>query len=42
LQVADYAYVMELGEITAQGAAADLAADPRIVESYLGLGGAAE
>jgi branched-chain amino acid transport system ATP-binding protein len=41
LQVADYAYVMELGEITAQGAAADLAADPRIVESYLGLGGAA-
>ena len=42
LQVADYAYVMELGEITAQGAAADLAADPRIVESYLGLGGAAD
>jgi branched-chain amino acid transport system ATP-binding protein len=41
LQVADYAYVMELGEITAHGAAADLAADPRIVESYLGLGGAA-
>jgi branched-chain amino acid transport system ATP-binding protein len=42
LQVADYAYVMELGEITARGAAADLAADPRIVESYLGLGGAAD
>jgi branched-chain amino acid transport system ATP-binding protein len=40
LQVADYAYVMELGEITAEGPAADLAADPRIVESYLGLGGA--
>jgi branched-chain amino acid transport system ATP-binding protein len=40
LQVADYAYVMELGEITAQGRAAELAADPRIVESYLGLGGA--
>ena len=40
LQVADYAYVMELGEITAHGPAADLAADPRIVESYLGLGGA--
>ena len=40
LQVADYASVMELGEITAQGPAATLAADPRIVESYLGLGGA--
>jgi branched-chain amino acid transport system ATP-binding protein len=41
LQVADYAYVMELGEITARGPAAELAADPRIVESYLGLGGTA-
>jgi branched-chain amino acid transport system ATP-binding protein len=39
LQVADYAYVMELGEITAEGPASQLAADPRIVESYLGLGG---
>ena len=39
LQVADHAYVMELGEITAQGPAAELASDPRIVESYLGLGG---
>jgi branched-chain amino acid transport system ATP-binding protein len=39
LQVADYAYVMELGEITAEGPASRLAADPRIVESYLGLGG---
>jgi len=39
LQVADHAYVMELGEITADGPAARLAADPRIVESYLGLGG---
>ncbi|HEX5959254.1 MAG TPA: ABC transporter ATP-binding protein [Hyphomicrobiaceae bacterium] len=38
LQVADHAYVMELGEITAQGPAATLAADARIVESYLGLG----
>lgn len=41
LQVADHAYVMELGEITAHGVAAELAADPRIVESYLGLGGSA-
>jgi branched-chain amino acid transport system ATP-binding protein len=39
LQVADHAYVMELGEITAQGPAAELAANPVIVESYLGLGG---
>jgi branched-chain amino acid transport system ATP-binding protein len=39
LQVADYAYVMELGEITMHGKAADLAADPRVIESYLGLGG---
>ena len=39
LQVADYAYVMELGDITMQGPAADLAADPRVIESYLGLGG---
>lgn len=38
LQVADYAYVMELGEITAEGPAAQLAADPRVIESYLGLG----
>jgi branched-chain amino acid transport system ATP-binding protein len=39
LQVADHAYVMELGEITASGPAPELAADPRIIESYLGLGG---
>ena len=39
LQVADHAYVMELGEITSSGLAAQLAADPRIIESYLGLGG---
>jgi branched-chain amino acid transport system ATP-binding protein len=39
LQVADHAYVMELGEITSSGPAAQLAADSRIIESYLGLGG---
>jgi branched-chain amino acid transport system ATP-binding protein len=38
LQVADYAYVMELGEITLHGPAAKLATDRRVVESYLGLG----
>ena len=37
LQVADHGYVMELGEIVLQGSAAQLAADPRVVESYLGL-----
>jgi branched-chain amino acid transport system ATP-binding protein len=39
LEVADYAYVMELGAITTQGSPADISADPRLVESYLGLGG---
>ncbi len=38
LQVADQAYVMELGEFTMHGPAADLAADKRVIESYLGLG----
>ncbi|MBX9590427.1 MAG: ABC transporter ATP-binding protein [Hyphomonadaceae bacterium] len=42
LQIADHAYVMELGEITAHGPAAELAADPQIVASYLGLGAAAD
>jgi branched-chain amino acid transport system ATP-binding protein len=37
LNIADRAYVMELGEIILNGAAADLAADPRIAASYLGL-----
>ena len=39
LEVADYAYVMELGAITTQGSPAEIARDPRLVESYLGLGG---
>lgn len=39
LQVADYAYVMELGAITTQGSPAEIAQDARLVESYLGLGG---
>lgn len=38
LQVADRAYVMELGVVTAEGEASKLAADPRVIESYLGLG----
>jgi branched-chain amino acid transport system ATP-binding protein len=39
LQVADYAYVMELGAISMEGEASTLAANPRVIESYLGLGG---
>lgn len=39
LEVADYAYVMELGAISMEGKAATLASDPRVIESYLGLGG---
>ncbi len=38
LQAADRAYVMELGAITTEGPAAQLAADPRVIESYLGFG----
>lgn len=37
LQVADYGYVLEMGELVKQGPAADLAADPQVVEAYLGL-----
>ena len=39
LDVADYAYVMELGAITKQGPPGEIAKDPRLIESYLGLGG---
>ncbi|NYZ13821.1 ABC transporter ATP-binding protein [Azospirillum sp. RWY-5-1] len=37
LQVADHAYVLENGAVKMQGEAQAIAADPRIVESYLGL-----
>jgi branched-chain amino acid transport system ATP-binding protein len=37
LQVSDYGYVIEMGEITMQGNAADLAQDRRVIDSYLGL-----
>jgi branched-chain amino acid transport system ATP-binding protein len=39
LEVADYAYVMELGAITTQGSPTKISGDPRLAESYLGLGG---
>ena len=39
LKVADFAYVLETGEIALEGPASELASDPRVIESYLGLGG---
>jgi len=38
LQVADYGYVLETGEIVLEGPAKDLSGNPRVIESYLGLG----
>jgi len=38
LQVADYGYVLETGEVILHGPARDLAGNPRVIESYLGLG----
>ena len=37
LRAADYAYVLETGQIAMQGPAAQLADDPRVIEAYLGL-----
>lgn len=36
LEVADYGYVLETGDIALHGPASDLADDPRVVETYLG------
>ena len=36
LEVADHAYVLETGEVRLEGPAAELANDPRVVETYLG------
>ena len=36
LEVADHGYVLEMGEIALQGPAADLAKDPRVIDTYLG------
>jgi branched-chain amino acid transport system ATP-binding protein len=37
LQIADRAYVMELGEFVLDGPAKDIAANARVVASYLGF-----
>ena len=37
LKIADRGYVMETGHITMEGTAAELIADPRIREAYLGI-----
>jgi len=36
LQVADYGYVLETGDLALQGPASELANDPRVIETYLG------
>ena len=38
LQISDYGYVLETGEVKLSGPSAELAADPRVIEAYLGLG----
>ncbi|NLY26216.1 MAG: ABC transporter ATP-binding protein [Alcaligenaceae bacterium] len=38
LQVADYGYVLETGEVVLEGKAKELTGNPRVIESYLGLG----
>jgi branched-chain amino acid transport system ATP-binding protein len=39
LQIADYAYVLETGDIALEGPAAELIHNPRVISSYLGLPG---
>ena len=37
LQVADYGYVLETGELALEGPAKELALNPRVIDTYLGL-----
>jgi branched-chain amino acid transport system ATP-binding protein len=39
LQLADYGYVLETGEVALAGPSVELRDNPRVVESYLGFGG---
>jgi len=36
LQISDYGYVLEMGEVAAEGPSAELAQNPRVLETYLG------
>jgi branched-chain amino acid transport system ATP-binding protein len=38
LSVAAHGYVLETGRVAARGAGAELLADPRLREAYLGIG----
>ncbi len=38
LRIADYAYVLETGEVVREGTGAALLKDPRVMETYLGIG----
>jgi branched-chain amino acid transport system ATP-binding protein len=37
LQAADYAYVLETGEVVLEGPASELANDSKVIDTYLGL-----
>ncbi|MDN7178635.1 ABC transporter ATP-binding protein [Caballeronia sp. SEWSISQ10-4 2] len=37
LQISDYGYVLETGEFAMEGAASELAHNPKVIETYLGL-----
>jgi branched-chain amino acid transport system ATP-binding protein len=39
LQVADHGYVLETGECVLEGPSLELAGNPRVIETYLGLAG---
>lgn len=39
LQISDYGYVLETGELALEGAAEALAGNPQVIETYLGLAG---
>ena len=40
LNVADRGYVLEMGEVAVQGDAGELLHDQRVIDTYLGVGGA--
>ena len=39
LQISDYGYVLENGEIALEGRSCELVNNPQVIESYLGIGG---